>query len=240
MRAKLTNNTFIQKAQQIHGNKFDYSLVEYKSSNIKVKIICSIHGIFEQQPSNHLQGKKCNFCAKNTKKNIEDFILEAKKIHNDKYNYDLSNYIDAKTKIVIVCSKHGAFNQRPNAHLSGKGCQSCQESHGERKIKIFLNKNNINFITQHKFINCINPFTNKKLPFDFYLPDYNICIEYDGEQHFKLTNHSKTFNDLKNIKSRDKIKTNFCLTNNIKLFRISYINLKKIENILTKILFNSY
>ncbi len=122
---RLTTEDFLKKAKEIHGNKYDYSLVEYKHSKEKVKIICKEHGIFEQRPNSHLLKMGCPKCAKNWKKSFEDFIKKAQEVHGNKYDYSLVEYKDTKTKIKIICKKHGIFEQRPNIHLKGGGCQKC-------------------------------------------------------------------------------------------------------------------
>jgi len=209
-----------------HNYKYDYSLVEYKNRNTKIKIICKIHGIFEQAPKTHLN-YGCSQCGKSKKKTKNEFVEQSNKIHNNKYDYSLAIYKNAHTKIKIICPVHGIFEQRPCNHTKGVGCPSCRESHGEKEIKKILDKKNISFIYNKRYKECRykNP-----LPFDFYLPDYNICIEYDGEQHFRSWNRWGGDEALRTQKIRDKIKTDFCAQNNITLIRISYN-----ENILEKL-----
>lgn len=292
MSKRLSNTDFIERAILIHGNKYDYSKVDYLNNKSDVKIICPTHGEFDQTPSNHLNGKGCSKCAnvKNRKlltKTISDFIKEAKEIHGDRYDYSLSQYINNKEriniickthgeflqykkhhlnghgcpkcsfdknsnkqrkpkekfisdansihdnifdyslvnynnshiKVKIVCSKHGVFEQTPSNHLAGKACPICSESKGENEIREFLVKNNINFITQYRFINCKNKRT---LPFDFYLPDYNTCIEFNGRQHYLPIDYFGGYDELLNTQKRDKIKKEYCRNNNIPLIIIKY------------------
>lgn len=113
------------------------------------------------------------------------------------------------------------------------GCHS-NISKGEQKIKEFLDKKKIVYITQKTFNNCRNPKTNCVLYFDFYIPDYNYCIEYDGIQHFKETNFHH--DNLQERKYRDSIKNQYCKNNNIKIIRISYKDYDKINEILNNIL----
>ena len=121
---KLTTEKFIEKARKIHGDKYDYSKVEYVNSHTPVKIICKIHGEFEQSPTNHLCGKGCPICGgKNM--TTEKFIEKARLIHGDKYDYSKVNYVNNRTKVCIICPEHGEFWQTPNSHLSGKGCLRC-------------------------------------------------------------------------------------------------------------------
>jgi hypothetical protein len=128
---KKTQKEFITEAVKIHGIKYDYSLVEYKNSSTKVKIICPIHGVFEQKPVKHVNAKQgCNQCAiikvsNNQRKTKEEFISEAINIHGDKYDYSLVEYKSLGTKVKLICPIHGEFEQTPGNHLSGKGCRYC-------------------------------------------------------------------------------------------------------------------
>jgi hypothetical protein len=119
-------NHFIEKSKIIHGNnKYDYSLVNYINAKTKVKIICKIHGIFEQTPNSHLSGKGCILCAGILLKTKEEFINECILIHGNLFDYSEVEYINAKTKVKIICEKHGLFEQTPINHLCGKGCGRC-------------------------------------------------------------------------------------------------------------------
>lgn len=214
-----SNEIFINNAILSHGNKYDYSLVNYVDSKTKVKIICPIHGIFEQTPNGHLKGNNCDKCGGSCDLTIDEIIKKAKLIHGDKYDYSLTKCVKTNKKIKIICSKHGEFNQILNGHLQGQGCPICKESKGENKIRLYLEENNFKYIHQHKFIECKH---KKVLPFDFYLPDYNICIEFNGTQHYKPV---KWFGGDKNFETqqlRDKIKMEYCRENNIPLIIIKH------------------
>jgi very-short-patch-repair endonuclease/ribosomal protein L36 len=121
---------FIQKAIVVHGDKYDYSKVEYVKSSKKVIIICKEHDGFLQIPNNHLRGAGCRFCGlkkislklKHTK---ELFIVKAIETHGDKYDYSLVVYKNAKHKVIIICKTHGEFKQTPDNHCHGKGCELC-------------------------------------------------------------------------------------------------------------------
>lgn len=116
---------FIKLAKELHKEKYNYSLVEYINSKTKIKIICPIHGVFEQIPSFHLSGGGCCECAKNIKLTQEDFVNRANIVHNNKYDYSKVKYISSFKKVDILCMKHGVFKQRPHNHLSGNGCPLC-------------------------------------------------------------------------------------------------------------------
>lgn len=124
-------DNFLRKAQDVHQNKYDYSLVDFNNSRDKIKIKCQTHGIFEQKVSAHLFGYGCKSCSSiynnKLKMSTDIFIKKCNDIHNKKYSYDSVNYIDAKSPIKIKCYKHGYFYQSPNSHLNGRGCPRCNK-----------------------------------------------------------------------------------------------------------------
>lgn len=171
----------------------------------------------------------------NIKSSTEDFILKSNvihnNIHNNKYDYSLVDYIKSQKKVKIICKKHGKFEQTANSHLNGCGCPLCQISKGEERIKLFLDVNKIIYKKEYRFNDC-----RYKLPlkFDFYLPDYNTCIEYDGEQHFKKYHKWDDDSNFEIRIKRDQIKNDYCENNNINLLRIKYTQFNNIDVILTE------
>lgn len=137
-----TIEKFIKDAKDIHGNKYDYSNVNYINNKTKVEIICSLHGSFEQTPQNHKKGSGCIKCNGGgiVAKNSEEVILNFKNIHNDEYDYSKVNYVNNKKKIIIICEIHGEFKIRPINHLAGIGCSVCKKSKGEMLFLIFSKK----------------------------------------------------------------------------------------------------
>ncbi len=218
---------FINRSNKIHEYKYDYSFSNYTNSTCKVKILCNKHGIFEQFASNHLKGWGCPSCKIEKQKMI--FIENAKKIHANKFDYHKVNYKNNKTEIEILCNVHGSFYQRPDNHIQGNGCPKCSLSKGERIIENILRKYKIKFVTQKKFDQCEFKY---KLRFDFFLPAYNMCIEYDGIQHFIPVKYFGDQLNLENNINKDSIKDNFCLNNNIKLLRINYLQEENIEDLI--------
>ncbi len=210
---------FVIKAKQIHGDKYDYSLVDYKNSNSKIKIICPEHGVWEQRPNGHLNGKGCRSCSGYEKLTNEDFIRRAKDVHDNKYDYSLIGYNNHYDKVRITCPVHGEFEQGAGSHLAGVGCPECCESRGEREISSWLLRKKINFQKQKTFNNCKY---KRQLYFDFYLPDYNICFEYDGKQHFEPVVYFGGEDAFNENKKRDSFKNKFCKKHNIHLLRITY------------------
>ena len=212
-----TIEDFLKDCKEIHNDRYDYSLVEYVNTNTKVKIICDVHGVFEARVSHHLAGGGCPKCV-GKNKTTKEFIKECKLIHGEKYDYSLVEYINCKTKVKIICDVHGEFEQTPIGHKSGKGCAVCNESKGERAIREFLTANNIEYIPQHKFKDCRNI---RPLPFDFYLSEHNICVEYNGIQHYEPVEIFGGETTFKLQKKKDEIKKTFCRDNNIKLIIIN-------------------
>ena len=210
----------IKEFVKIHCNKYDYSLVEYINSKLKVKITCPEHGVFEQTPSSHLL-YGCPKCGGKNKITTEEFIKKCIEIYGvDKYDYSLVVYINTETKVKIICKKHNTiFEQTPHNHLRKHGCPICKESKGEKEIRKKLDLLKIKYITQKRFDGCKYKY---KLPFDFYLQDYNCCIEFDGIQHFKPIKKWGGTESLEITKIKDEIKTTYCFNNNIKLLRIRY------------------
>lgn len=139
-RVRNTVEQFIESAKLVHGDKYDYSKTVYVVSKSKVCIICKEHGEFMQTPNGHLKGKGCRSCGINTALSavrpyvrgrnpgpnyIEDFLVRAKAVHGDKYDYSETKYVPYPNKIKIICRVHGAFEQTAHNHLQGSGCRKC-------------------------------------------------------------------------------------------------------------------
>ena len=218
---------FIEKARNRHGNKYDYSKVEYRGSKEKVCIICPKHGEFWQYPQDHVRGNNCPLCAnenRGSKQRLtkEEFIKKAQEVHGNKYDYSMVNYKNANTKITIICPIHGEFEQIWNNHLRGEGCPKCNRSKGENKVINFLISKNINYVEQYR-INIDKEINPSGYAFiDFYLPEYNIFIEYNGQQHYiakdKFGGEIRFQQQLK----RDQFVRDYCKNNQIKLIEIMY------------------
>lgn len=183
-RNKITNELFIEKAKKIHGNKYDYSQIEYINSQTNIKIICKEHGDFMQLPLNHLKGNQCYRCS-GIVKNIIDFIYKANKIHNNLYNYTKSIYNGTRKNIIIICKEHGEFTQKPNDHLSGNGCQKCCYGRFSKIAIEWLNtiisRENI-FIQHAENIGEKEIILNdKKIRFDGYCEKNNTVYEFYGD-----------------------------------------------------------
>ena len=231
MSKKKSNNEFIREVQLIHHNRYDYSKVKYINNKTKVCIICPDHGEFWQIPSDHLNGKGCPQCAGNVRYNKDTFVEKAKIIHNDRYDYSKVQYVNAHTKVCIICPEHGEFWQTPNNHLNGNGCPLCKN----RKIGNVLRDTVEDFIEKSNELNEITNCLKVLLPqqrnreilrnreIDVYIPSLKLGIEYNG-----LHWHSERLGKGKNY-HLDKL--NKCNEQGIRLIQIfedEWINRREI------------
>lgn len=232
--------TFIESSVVIFGETYDYSKVEYIDSNTKVELICKEHGSFFMCPKEHINQKQgCPKCGKissasKNRKDIDLVISQFKEINGDLYDYSKVFYKNNNTKVEIICKIHGSFLQVPKSHMNGDGCPRCSLSKGERKIMTYLDKLNIEHIYEFTIDDCRDKNT---LSFDFYIPKHNLCIEFDGEQHFRPIEYFGGQISFENQQRRDYIKDMYCLDNKISLIRISYLEYNRIFDILDS-LFN--
>lgn len=215
---RISSDDFIKKSKEIHNNKYDYSNIKYIDTKTEVSIICPIHGTFNQLPRVHIIGGGCPKCGYKKGWDKEKFIKNANIIHNNFYDYSNVNYVNAKTNVDIICPLHGLFTQLPTHHLSGSGCPKCNQPKLEKQINNFLINNKINYVHDKSYFNWLK---NKgKMRLDFYLPDYGLAIECQGEQHFTTLDTSiifKKFEDIQEIQQRDILKYNLCKNHDIQL-----------------------
>jgi len=156
------NQIFINKSKKIHEDKYDYSKVQYVNAKTKIIIICKEHGEFCQTPSNHLSKYNCQKCSNNLKFDTESFIQKARQIHKDRYDYSKVNYVNADTKVTIICKDHGEFQQIPDFHINRKcNCPKCMNNivsnsneFIEKSNKIHKNKYDY---SQVNYINSTTP-----------------------------------------------------------------------------------
>lgn len=221
----LSNKVRIQKLIDVHGDKYDFSESIYTKSNENIEFVCKEHGKISMLYSSILQGQGCYKCRGFGFTN-EERVQHAIDIHGDKYDYSKYEYINATTKTIVICKKqsHGEFEVTPNDHVNNNtGCPKCGgRSKGEETISKVLDEYNIKYKVQYRFDNCIGNSGvtgkySKKLPFDFYLPEFNCCIEYDGRQHYVPVYGEE---QLKIQQSIDNIKNEYCKKNKISLIRI--------------------
>ena len=226
------NIDFVSLARSVHGNKYDYSKVECVMNNkSKVCIIChekdkngDEHGEFWQRPNDHLSGCGCPMCGNNFRKTTEKFILEAKRVHGDRYDYSKVEYVRAHKKVCIICPTHGEFWQEPCNHLNGSNCPYCNcgnKSKMELYVRYELEKNKIKF-EQQKTFDWLK--YERSMFLDFYCGEYNFAIEVQGDQHYVPVMRFGGEADFKIRVERDKIKKQLCENHGIKLFYITKKN----------------
>lgn len=219
---KRTQEEYIKEVKEINQN-IEVAGV-YINANTPILHKCRVHKIqWKTSPSSILQGCGCIECGK-------EKLIKIKSKKHDEYIKELEyinpniivmgNYVNSRTPILHKCLIDGhIWNARPANILFGNGCPRCNESKGEKRICLQLDNKNINYERQKSFKDCRDI---KPLPFDFYLPNYNIAIEYDGEQHYRAV---ELFGGKEAFKRRvihDKIKNDYCKNNDIPLLRISY------------------
>jgi very-short-patch-repair endonuclease len=221
-------NKVIKKISAVHKNKYDLSRIheDFKNSKSKVWIGCPEHGWFRQKISSTIQGHGCSKCRTYYEQSLDfrcrKMIEKAKSIHGVKYSYKnvAKTYKHIHTKVEIICPYHGSFKQTMASHVKGKGCKLCKDSKMERAFRLLMMENQIIAESEWKFDNLIS---NKKCPlrFDFYLPDYNTCVECDGPQHHHWVPGIQTKEQFKRLKYHDQMKNEYCRKNGIKLIRLT-------------------
>jgi phage FluMu protein Com len=238
---------FLMKAKELYGDRFNYELSEdyYINSTNNIPIKCQEHGIFWQTPFNHTHGHKCPRCSfeNMNKDKYEEYALiffrKAKEIHGDDFEY-ISEYVNQNVKVKMRCNKcEKIFKQLPTNHLAGNGCPYCKKSKGEKELVKLLDKYEIKYKPQFRFDDCRG--TKYTLPFDFYLPQYNICIEFQGQQHYQPVkfggiSESRASKNFEKTQQSDTIKKQFCINTNKGFLELTYTDLK--ENIIEEKLIN--
>lgn len=242
-RCRMTLKQFLVKAHKVHGDDYDYSLINnnnFVNSQTKVPIICSRHGLFYQSASDHLCGRGCYKCGKQSMAHKQaltrdEVVKRFNEIFNNKYDYSLfTDYHSKKDIISVVCPKHGVWNVSVSNHLyRHSGCPYCKRSLGEERVAAFLDSHGLEYIEQYRINNesllCINMY----MIVDFFLPKFNTFIEYNGIQHYEESPlfDARTFEQQE---ERDNAMRLYCKEHKIKLIEIPYTESNNIESILKK------
>ena len=161
---KLTIEKFVERAIEVHGNKYNYNKVDYKNNVTKVCIICPDHGEFYQIANSHLKGQGCPKCAINALHTKEKFIEKSKEVHGDKYDYSKVDYKSSREKVCIICPDHGEFYQIANNHLKGSGCPKCNVGFSSDSKLSLLSDSDVEHLSIHQLIELIG---QNLLPADF-------------------------------------------------------------------------
>lgn len=235
MGKKITTIDFVNEAIKVHGETYSYERSVYIKAKEKLCIVCNVHGEFYQSPNKHIGSKTgCPKCSGKATKTTTGVIEEARQVHNDKYDYSLLEYKNTYSPLHIICNTHGDFRMHYRSHVALKrGCPRCRtkQSKGESVVDKVLTKLGISFIREKRFTDCKASYP---LPFDFFLPAYNTCVEYDGIQHFEVINYFGGKVGFEDRQQRDMIKTDYCKLNKIQLIRIPYTEIENVHGILKR------
>ena len=233
--ARRYNRTHEEFMEEVYSKNHNIEILShYNKNHDRIKCKCKICSHeWEVIAEGILYGRGCPKCARKivgdkTRKTHEEFIEELKNINP--YVEIISKYQCATEKIKCRCKIDGyEWEATPYNLLNNHGCPKCTSSKGEREIFKVLDNKNIDYLREYRFEDCKY---KTSLPFDFYLPQYNCCIEFDGQQHYEIVDYWGGLDGFINTKIRDTIKTIYCKENNIKLIRIPYWDFDRIEEIL--------
>ena len=227
--AKLSKSEIIKRFTKLHGETYSYSSSVPDGINSTIKILCHKHGYFMQKVSIHMQGKGCPDCGYE-KRRVNQFLQQSeiysrlKELHGDLFIYPPNLGLELRGEVPIICREHGVFHQSLRAHLDGNGCSQCSQSLGARRVSHWLNEHEISYEVEAQI-----PAGKKGLPLraDFFLPEHNMYIEYDGEQHFKPIaffgmDEKTSISVFNEQKERDLAKENWILDNGFELLRIRF------------------
>lgn len=221
-----TTEKFIHLSKQVHGDKYDYSKSTYVKARKHLIIICPQHGEFIQTATDHMNGQGCPTCGRirtiNARRSTTDiFIEQSQKVHKNKYDYSLTEYLTNRTPVKIICSKHGIFKQTPHEHLSGCGCPKCFDSSLEKELIKLFDELGIKYEYQKKFAWL------GRQSLDFYLPDVNIGIECQGLQHYiSVDGYMGGEKGLQIRQGLDKRKKRLCNEHNITIIYYDHTKFK--------------
>ena len=226
--------TYEEVKEEIESNGYILLDDKYTNAHEKLHMLCPHGHKYNAEYGSFHSGVRCP-CESKTHgiKHDENHIINT--LHDD-YNFKLiGTYVNAHTAMELKCERCGEINllswhQVTTCKVRCMHCRDKVTSYGELKVKDFLSEHGFTYTMQKRFSECIDV---KTLPFDFYLDELNIAIEYDGEQHYKKC-FGMTNKELCDRKRKDDIKTQFCINNNIYLIRIPYWDFDNIENILEK------
>lgn len=233
----LTIESLIQEFKDAHKNSYLYPKLTRLRLTETISITCSKHGEFRKKVKSHLLGSGCNKCfidSRVTKRSIttESFTARANKAHNYKFNYSKTIYRGARTKVDIVCPKHGVFSQIPNDHLRGVGCSRCGTTYSkphQRVVQHLLDKGlreKIDFLVNDRST-LLNPKTGRGLELDIYFPSKQLAIEVDGQFFHGYNLDSNQLVDVSKVKEQDSLKNELCTELGISLIRISDVQINK-------------
>lgn len=221
----------IERFRQIHGDKYDYSKVVYKHMNHEVILTCNEHGDFTQRPANHINREegcpKCGIESRRLKrkKTLRQFIIDAREVHEDTYDYSKVEYVNTNIDVIIGCPEHGDFEQRPHVHIRGSSCPKCARKNSTESMFREVLEAIFSKFGEFKFPNTRpewlrNPNTNYKLELDCYNKDLKLAFEFHGKQHFKPIEAWGGEKEYIRIRRRDQFTRFYCGQHGVTLVEI--------------------
>lgn len=238
---------WMKNAKAVHGDKYEYVGEAPKKYNSFIHYICHTHGLQKQRYDIHVQqGCGCAYCTGHLPRSIEirkeNFLKKAHKKYGDLFTYNMDEYKNNDTPISITCRIHKyTFKTTPDTHTRKNGsCPVCSMSSGELQIFLWLSKRNIENIPQYHIRNENPNLDIKYLMVDFYVPTYNLFIEFQGEQHFKDVSFFRRDKDwsLQKQQLRDQTMRDYCQRHNIRLLEIKFDQQEEIEKLLEETIGN--
>ena len=194
---KLDNKSVIEDFKEVHGDKYDYSKVDYKSTHSKVIIICPEHGEFEQAPSGHKTGQGCPWCSGNATLDINQVVKDFKEVHGDKYDYSKVDYKSTHSKVIIICPEHGEFEQTPSHHKTGQGCPTCGTGWSSKNIIKYINDIRNQDVLEMDPVELNMLISQGKLPREF--EELVFTLDGTGENSLKSLKEKLGIEDTKNM-----------------------------------------
>lgn len=229
-RKKYDQKFFIDSIIKKFNNTYLYDKCIFKSFKEKVIITCRKHGDFKTYPSYLLNGNGCKLCRNENNSYSKEYFLQKCLERHPEIDHSILEYNGVNNNIKLICKKHGIFEQNAGYYLNySKGCKYCNETKGEKKIRIYLENNNIKYKQQYK---------NYGFIFDFYIEDYNTYIEFNGRQHYEPIEFFGGVESFDKQLSKDILKDKILEKDNIKLIKIGYWQINKVDDILKKELIN--
>lgn len=231
--AKIYRKPYEEVREYIESYGYELLSKEYVNAHeyIIVKPLCGHESYKVTFSAFKHQKQRCPKCANEHRNDNKKATYDEVRDYIESFNYKLlsEEYIDSKQNILVQCPYKHEYEVNFGNFQQGRRCPKCNESKGEKEITNILNKYDIKYFSQHKFDECK---LQRHLPFDFYLPDYNCCIEFDGEQHYRIVEYWGGLDGFVSRVIRDTVKNEYCKDNNIKLIRIRYDQIDSIEQIL--------
>lgn len=222
----MSQEDYLRSVKSIHGKKYKYNKIIYKGNRKIITVTCRIHGDFEISARGFSDGAGCKECYKiSRRKTQKQFIIDARAVHGNRFSYKNTKYIDKRHMVTVTCRTHGDFELLTGNHLQGGGCARCRISKGELTVKKYLDLHGIEYEQQYKI-------EGYRYQYDFYIPQINGIIEFDGEQHFMDMRFGWTHEEFGRRKEIDIIKSVNAVENRYRLLRISYNELDNVNYIL--------